>query len=89
VIRARLDGSQVVLEVEDTGVGIPPAALDRIWMPFEQADATITRSHGGTGLGLAIVRGIVERLGGTVAVRSEMGKGATFSVRLSSVEQRA
>jgi signal transduction histidine kinase len=88
VIRARVEGSQVVLEVEDTGIGIPPGALDRIWMPFEQADATITRSHGGTGLGLAIVRGIVERLGGTVAVRSETGKGATFSVRLSCAEQK-
>jgi len=75
VVRARVDGSEVVLEVEDTGIGIPPAALDSIWLPFEQADASITRSHGGTGLGLSIVRGIVERLGGAVGVRSELGKG--------------
>jgi signal transduction histidine kinase len=89
VVRARVDGSEIVLEVEDTGIGIPPAALESIWLPFEQADASITRSHGGTGLGLSIVRGIVERLGGAASVRSELGKGATFSVRLPCAEQRA
>jgi signal transduction histidine kinase len=69
-------------EVEDTGVGIPAEVQERIFQPFEQADASATRRHAGTGLGLAICAEIVRRMGGTIGVVSAAGKGARFWVDL-------
>jgi PAS domain S-box-containing protein len=64
--------------VRDTGVGIKREAHERIFRDFEQADGSSTRRFGGTGLGLAITTRIVERMGGTIALESEPGAGATF-----------
>jgi PAS domain S-box-containing protein len=64
--------------VTDTGVGIAPETLARLFQPFEQADATITRRFGGTGLGLAIVRHLVSLMGGHVGAESQPGMGSTF-----------
>ena len=71
-------------EVCDTGVGIAPDALDRLFTAFEQADNSITRQFGGSGLGLAITRHIVELMGGNTGVSSAPGQGSTFwmTVRL-------
>jgi signal transduction histidine kinase len=80
--RAPAGAERVVIEVEDTGVGIPEEALGRIWNPFEQADATVSRRFGGTGLGLSIVRGLLDKMGGEVTVTSTVGKGTTFAVAL-------
>lgn len=66
-------------DVTDSGIGIPPDMIEKIFDPFTQADHTTTRKFGGTGLGLAIVRRIVELMGGTIHVRSEPGQGSTFS----------
>ncbi|RMF75287.1 MAG: response regulator [Acidobacteria bacterium] len=80
---ARRDGGlELVTEIEDTGPGIPPEVRERLFEPFYQADASLTRRHGGSGLGLAIAREIVRQLGGSIEVASEVGHGATFTVRV-------
>jgi len=71
------EGGQVVIEVHDTGTGIPPATLRRIFDPFFS-----TKAAGGTGLGLAICHGIVTSLGGDISVESEVGRGSVFRVVL-------
>jgi PAS domain S-box-containing protein len=70
---------RLLVEVEDTGVGIPADAQARLFRSFEQADARTTRQHGGTGLGLAISKSLVEGLHGQIAVRSREGEGTCFS----------
>ena len=86
-IRTRDDEESLVVEVHDSGVGITPAALPRIFLPFEQAEHSHSHRFGGLGLGLAIAKAIVERHGGTIAAQSPgRGLGATFRVRLPSME---
>jgi PAS domain S-box-containing protein len=72
----------VRISVADTGVGIRPEDMGKLFQPFRQLDTGLTRQHEGTGLGLAICRRLVERLGGTISVESEAGKGSTFSFTL-------
>jgi PAS domain S-box-containing protein len=74
---------QAVIRIADTGVGIAPEMLARLFQPFMQADATLDRSKGGLGLGLALVKGLIELHGGTVSAYSDgLGKGAEFVVRM-------
>jgi signal transduction histidine kinase len=72
----------VMLQVQDTGIGIAAEHLDAIFERFYQVDGTTRRTHGGCGLGLALVKEIVERHGGAVAVESQLGRGSTFTVWL-------
>jgi PAS domain S-box-containing protein len=82
-IRCRRDGEYVVAEVNDSGVGIAPDALPRLFKPFEQGERGITRQFGGLGLGLTISKAMVEQHGGTICAHSDgPGKGATFRLRL-------
>jgi PAS domain S-box-containing protein len=74
---------QALVRVSDSGVGMAPETLARLFQPFMQADETLDRTKGGLGLGLALVKGLVELHGGEVGARSEgLGKGAEFTVRL-------
>lgn len=82
-IRCRQDaawpeGVTVRFEVEDTGIGIAPKELARLFAAFEQADNSMTRQHGGTGLGLAITRRLAQAMGGDAGVHSTPGSGSTF-----------
>ncbi len=77
----QVSGTRVTLlfEVMDTGIGITPAQMSRIFEPFHQGDGSTTRRYGGTGLGLSISRRIVEMMGGKISVFSIPGRGSTFS----------
>jgi two-component system CheB/CheR fusion protein len=82
-IRCRLDGTHVVIAVNDNGIGIEPEALSRIFNAFEQAERSITRQFGGLGLGLAISKALVEMHEGQIVAESEgRDKGSTFRIRL-------
>jgi signal transduction histidine kinase len=70
-------GRMVSISVSDTGVGMTPEQAGRVFQPFEQADASITRKYGGTGLGLSITQRIARHLGGDVDIVSELGRGTT------------
>lgn len=81
-VEARSDGTKVVINVTDTGIGIAAEHLSRLFERFYRVDKARSRAAGGTGLGLAIVKHIVLAHGGAVSVKSEMGKGSTFSLHL-------
>ena len=90
IVRVEQDGSHARVTVQDTGQGVDPQFLPRVFDRFRQADSSITRTFGGLGLGLAIVRHLVELHGGTVAAESEgVGKGAKFSAAFPLLTDRA
>ncbi len=82
VVTGRAEPGQVIIEVADTGTGIAEEDLPHVFDRFWRADSSRSRQTGGSGLGLAIVRNLVELHGGTVEVRSELGAGTTFTLKL-------
>ncbi len=78
--------SRVLLRIEDTGCGIPPESLQKIFLPFYQVDSSLTRLYPGNGLGLAIVQHIVQAHGGQITVRSVINQGSVFTVMLPRSE---
>ena len=86
VAREAVPGADwLVFTVSDTGIGMTPDQVGRIFQEFSQADASVTRRYGGTGLGLALSRRLARLLGGDIAVESEVGRGSAFTMRIPAV----
>lgn len=81
-VRSRRRRETIIIEVEDTGVGIPPEDLDSIFDRFYRSDASRSKETGGFGLGLPIAKTIIDGAGGTIEVESELGAGTRFTLRL-------
>jgi signal transduction histidine kinase len=84
VLRARRADETLVFEVQDTGIGIAPEEVGRLFQPFVQADASTTRTFGGTGLGLAITKNLANLLAGDISVESAPGRGSTFRLTIAA-----
>ena len=85
----RRDADWIVVSVTDTGIGMTPEQLARMFKAFSQADASTSRRFGGTGLGLALSRHLCQMMGGDITVESEAGKGSTFTLRLPATVKEA
>jgi signal transduction histidine kinase/CheY-like chemotaxis protein len=86
VTREVVDGLDwVTFRVSDTGIGMAPEQMTRLFQPFTQADASTTRQYGGTGLGLAITKHFCQMMGGDITVESTLGQGSTFRIRLPAL----
>ena len=81
-VRCSVEGNWLMLQVQDTGVGIAEEDFERIFQPFTQVEGAMTRKFGGTGLGLAVTRRLVTLIHGELTVRSELGAGSVFTVRI-------
>jgi len=87
-LTAAREGDALVFTVSDSGIGMTPEQIERLFLPFEQADGSTTRRFGGTGLGLAITHRLLQLMGGSIQVDSEPGEGSRFIVRLPCEETR-
>jgi len=81
-VHTQQNGQVLACQVQDTGIGIPPDRVDRLFEKFSQVDSSITRRNGGTGLGLAICKKLVEGMGGVIGVESKRHQGSIFTFRI-------
>jgi PAS domain S-box-containing protein len=86
-IACRMEEGHFALSVSDTGIGMKPEALPHIFQPFHQIDAGLSRKREGTGLGLSICKKILDMMGGSIAVESQLGHGSTFTARFSGKDK--
>ncbi len=82
LLEETMDSYLLHCEVVDTGIGISEEKMDRLFKPFSQGDATMSRKYGGTGLGLAICKELTEAMGGRISIKSTQGEGTAFSINL-------
>jgi PAS domain S-box-containing protein len=86
VLDVRRAGTDILFSVSDSGIGMSPEQLAKLFQPFQQADDSITRKFGGTGLGLAISMNLARMMGGAIEVSSQLGLGSTFTLRIALPE---
>jgi signal transduction histidine kinase len=89
LLRGRRDASNIVFDVIDSGIGMTPEQLGRLFQAFSQADVLTSKKYGGTGLGLALSRKFCQLMGGDMTVASEYGKGSTFTATIPAEVQEA
>jgi len=82
------EGEWIEVHVSDTGIGIGPEHLGKLFQPFSQVDGSATRKYNGTGLGLAISKKFCQMMGGDITVASEPGRGSRFSIRVPAGPHR-
>jgi signal transduction histidine kinase len=81
-LECAVDGRNLVTRVIDTGIGIRPEDMEKLFRPFQQIDGGLARNHEGTGLGLSICKRLVEKLGGQIGAESQWGVGSVFTFTL-------
>ncbi len=86
-VDAYTEKNEIKIRVTDTGIGIKPENMERLFQPFSQLDTGIARQYEGTGLGLSICKRLAERLGGSITVESEWGKGSAFTLALPFLQK--
>jgi signal transduction histidine kinase len=86
-VRVWSEDEMVLVEVEDTGIGMDPETVSRLFESFKQASEGIGRKYEGTGLGLTVTREVLDQMGGTIEVETEPGVGSRFTVRLPRAHQ--
>ena len=89
LLRGRRDAGNIVFDVIDSGIGMTPEQLGRLFQAFSQADVSTSKKYGGTGLGLALSRKFCQLMGGDMTVASEYGKGSTFTATIPAEVQEA
>ena len=87
IVRGRACTGGVTIAIADTGIGIPRDALAKLGRPFEQVESQLTKSHQGSGLGLAIAKSLTELHGGSMRIRSQLGRGTIVLLRLPADEE--
>jgi len=84
-----IEKNKIITKISDSGIGIKAEDMDKLFKPFSQIDTGLTRNHEGTGLGLSICKKLIDKLGGTISVESEVGIGSTFSVVFNKSTQKS
>lgn len=88
-MKCEIQNGKIVIAVADSGIGIRPEDMDKLFNAFQQIESGITRKYDGTGLGLSISRKLANLLGGEIRVESEWGKGSTFTFLLPREGEKA